>query len=149
MRSDYEIVERHDLTEAEWRRIAPLLPAPAARGRRPQDRRPILNGILWMLATGASWRDLPPRYPPWQTCHYYFRRWQREGVWDRLHRALQRTLRSEYNAVDFALFCVDSTIVRAHRAAAGAGGKPAPGRAARPRARAQPRRLQHQALPGH
>lgn len=141
MRSAYEIVERHDLTEPEWQRIAPLLPPPARRGRRPQDRRPILNGILWMLATGASWRDLPSRYPPWQTCHYYFRRWQREGVWDRLHRALQRTLRAEYNAIDVTLFCVDSTIVRAHRAAAGAGGKSARGRAPGPRARPQSRRL--------
>ena len=141
MRSEYEIVERHDLTAAEWRRIEPLLPAPSRRGRPPRDRRPILNGILWMLATGAQWRDLPPRYPPWQTCHYYFRRWEREGVWDRIHRALQRTLRSEYNAVDFDLFCVDSTIVRAHRAAAGAGGKRAPRRAARPRVRPQPRRV--------
>lgn len=146
MRSEYEIVERHDLTAAEWRRIEPLLPPPASRGRRPQDRRPILNGILWMLATGAQWRDLPPRYPPWQTCHYYFRRWQREGVWDRIHQALQRTLRSEYNAIDFELFCVDSTIVRAHRAAAGAGGKRAPRRAGGPRVGTQPRRVQHQAL---
>ena len=136
MRSEYEIVERHDLTAAEWRRLEPLLPPPARRGRPPQDRRPILNGILWILATGAQWRDLPARYPPWQTCHYYFRRWQREGVWDRIHRALQRTLRSAYHAVDFDLFCVDSTIVRAHRAAAGAGGKRASGRARRPCARA-------------
>jgi transposase len=102
-----------------------------------------------MLATGASWRDLPARYPPWQACHYYFRRWPREGVWDHIHRALQRTLRSEYNAIDFALCCVGSTIVRAHRAAAGAGGKPAPRRAAGPRPGAQSRRLQHQALPRH
>jgi transposase len=146
MRSEYEIVERHDLTAAEWRRIAPLLPSPARRGRPPQDRRPILNGILWILATGAQWRDLPARYPPWQTCHYYFRRWQREGVWDRLHQALQRTLRSEYNAIDFELFCVDSTIVRAHRGAAGAGGKRASRRATRSRVGAQSRRVQHQAL---
>jgi transposase len=141
MHSPYEIVERHDLTEAEWRRLAPLLPPPAPRGRRPGDRRPVLNGILWILATGAQWRDLPPRYPPWPTCYAYFRRWERDGTWDRIHRALQRTLRSEYNAIDFALFCLDSTIVRAHKAAAGAGGKRAGRRAARPRVRPQSRRV--------
>jgi len=145
MRSPYEIVERHDLTEAEWRRLAPLLPPPSPRGRRPRDRRPVVNGILWILATGARRRDLPPRCPPWSTCYAYFRRWERDGTWDRVHRALQRTLRSEYNAIDFELFCelfcLDSTVVRAHQAAAGAGGKRAPRRAARPRAGPQPRRV--------
>jgi transposase len=141
MRSKYEIVERHDLTEAEWRRLAPLLPPPARRGRRPRDRRPVVNGILWILATGAQWRDLPPRYPPWQTCYAYFRRWERDGTWDHIHQALRRTLRSEYNAIDFTLFCIDSTIVRAHKAAAGAGKKLARRRAPRPRPRAQSRRV--------
>ena len=141
MQSSYELVERHDLTETEWCRVAPLLPAPARRGRRPQPRRPVLNGILWILATGASWRDLPSRYPPWPTCYYYFARWQRDGTWDRIHRALQRTLRADYNAIDFDLFCIDSTIIRAHRAAAGAGKKSAAGRTARPRVRPQPRRV--------
>lgn len=145
-RRDYEIVERHDLTEAEWRRLGPLLPQPPRRGRPPQDRRPILNGILWILATGASWRDLPTRYPPWQTCYWYFARWERDGTWERLHQALQRTLWRDYNppVLDTSLFCLDSTIVRAHKAAAGAGGKPgrrSARRATRPRARAQSRRL--------
>lgn len=107
MGSSYGVVERHDLTEAEWRRIAPVLPPPARRGRRPGDRRPVLNGILWILATGASWRDLPARYPPWPTCYAYFRRWERDGTSDRLHRALQRTLRADYNAIDLA--CSAST----------------------------------------
>ena len=141
MRSKYEIVERHDLTEAEWRRLAPLLPPPARRGRRPRDRRPVINGILWILATGAQWRDLPPRYPPWPTCYAYFKRWERDGTWERLHQALLRTLRSEDHAIDFELFCIDSTIVRAHKAAAGGGKKLARRRATRPRPRAQPRRV--------
>ncbi|HKN67971.1 MAG TPA: IS5 family transposase [Gemmatimonadaceae bacterium] len=115
MRSSYELVERHDLTEAEWRRLAPLLPAA------------VLNGILWTLATGALWRDLPPRYPPWPRCYYYFARWQCDGTWARVHRALERTLRAEDNAIDFALFCLDSTIVRAHKAPAGAEENRPPG----------------------
>lgn len=118
-----------------------MLPPPARRGRKTGDRRPVLNGILWILATGASWRDLPARYPPSPTCFAYFRRWERDGTWDRLHRAHQRTLRVEDTAVNFDLFFTDSTIVRAHKAAAGAGKKPAPRRSGRSRARAQSRRV--------
>lgn len=145
-RRDYEVVERHDLTEAEWRRVALLLPRPPRVGRPPQDRRPILNGILWILATGASWRDLPARYPPWATCYWYFAKWERDGTWEHLHRALGRTLWRDYNppVLDASLFCLDSTIVRAHKAAAGAGekrGRRAARRAVRSRVRAQSRRV--------
>lgn len=145
-RRDYEVVERHDLTEAEWRRVAPLLPPLRRMGRPPQDRRPILNGILWILATGASWRDLPARYPPWATCYWYFAKWERDGTWEQLHRALGRTLWRDYNppVLDASLFCLDSTIVRAHKAAAGAGekrGRHAARRAPRPCVGPQPRRV--------
>jgi transposase len=147
MQSQYEIVERHDLTEAEWRRLAPLLPPRATRGRHGRDRRQVLNGILWILATGAQWRDLPERYGPWQTCYRWFAQWARDGTWARVHHALQRTLRSEFE-LDWTVFCLDSTQVRALKAAAGAAGTATGGknrRAGRSRARAQSRRLGHQA----
>ena len=64
---------RHELPDAEWARLEPLLPP------RKDDRR-ILNGILWKLATGAPWRDLPERYGPWQTVYTRFWRWSRGGV---------------------------------------------------------------------
>jgi transposase len=147
MQSEFEIVERHDLTEAEWRRLQPLLPPPARRGRPGRDRRQVLNGILWILATGAQWRDLPVRYGPWPTCYRWFTQWARDGTWARLHQALLRTLRSELR-LDWSVFCLDSTQIRARRAAAG-GGKPwAVGRTGGPCPRPQPRRLGHHAERG-
>ncbi|GIX48881.1 MAG: transposase [Candidatus Tectimicrobiota bacterium] len=79
-----------DLTEAQWRRIAPLLP-PARPGGRPQevDRREIVNAILYLLRSGCSWRMLPHDLPPWGTVHYYFRQWRRDGTWERIRRALR------------------------------------------------------------
>lgn len=147
MQSEFEIVERHDLTEAEWRRLQPLLPPPAQRGRPSRDRRQVLNGILWILATGAQWRDLPARYGPWPTCYRWFAQWARDGTWARLHQALQRTLRSEFR-LDWSAFCLDSTQIRALRAAAGGGKTWAGRRATRSRLGPEPRRLGHQAEPG-
>ena len=70
--------------------------------------------------------DLRARYPPWATCDWYLATWERDGTWERLHQALGRTLWGDCNppVLDASLFCLDSTIVRAHMAAAGAGGKP-------------------------
>src|SRR3954465_7441194 len=91
---------RHELTETEWTRLQPLLlrgragaaaAPPAGRAGKPrQDDRRILNGILWKLATGAPWRDVPERYGPWQTVYTRFRRWTHAGVWDRLLAAVQQ-----------------------------------------------------------
>ncbi len=73
-----------DLTEEQWRVLEPLLPQPRVRvdrrGRPWRDPRDVLNGILWVLRTGAPWKDLPERYPPYQTCHRRFQSWVRSGV---------------------------------------------------------------------
>ena len=73
-----------DLTNAQWRRIEPLIPAmrrkAGGRGRPPREPRDVLNGILWILRTGAPWKDLPDRYPPYQTCHRRFQQWTKAGV---------------------------------------------------------------------
>ena len=85
-----------DLTDAQWTFIEPLLPKPPkradGRGRPWRDARAVLNGILWILRTGAQWAELPRRYPPYQTCHRCFQQWQRAGVLDRLLAALARDL---------------------------------------------------------
>jgi transposase len=78
------VVRRHELTEAAWEQIQPLLPPPGRPGSQWADHRRVLNGILWKLATGVPWRDLPERYGPWQTCYERLRRWQTDGTWDRL-----------------------------------------------------------------
>jgi transposase len=83
-----------DLTEAQWRLIEPLLPPPAAAGRREKHpRRAIVNAILYVVRTGCAWRLLPKEYPPWQTVFWYFRRWRADGSLDRLHDALRDRLR--------------------------------------------------------
>ena len=79
-----------DLTDAQWEILEPLFrPRRRAdgRGRPPKDARAVLNGVLWVLRTGAPWHDLPARYPPYQTCHRRFQAWQRSG---RLLQVLQR-----------------------------------------------------------
>ena len=133
------MAHRHELSEAEWARVAPLLPARATRGTYYRDHRTILNGILFWHATGLPWRDLPERYGPWSTVYSRFRRWTWEGVWDRILAALQRDLDAA-GQIDWSLWCIDGSHVRAHRVAAGAGEKhgraAAPRRARRPRARA-------------
>lgn len=114
---------RYEMNEAAWRRLAPLLPPERGSrgGRPPKDRRRVLNGILWILRSGARWRDLPERHGPWQTVANTFYRWCRAGVWARVLADLQRQA-DERGELDWALRHVDSTVVRAHQHAAGAKG---------------------------
>jgi len=124
---------RHELSDAEWAVLEPLLPAVATPGRYYRNHRTILNGMLFRNATGVPWRDLPRRYGPWQTVYSRHRRWTRSGVWDCLLQALQGELNA-LGAIDWSLWCIDGSNVRAHKAAAGAGKKSSPPRADGPRA---------------
>jgi transposase len=117
---------RHDLSDTEWARLAPLLP-PRKAGRVRQDDRRILNGIFWKLATGAPWRDLPERYGPWQTVYTRFWRWSRSGLFDRLFAAIQRQADAA-GEIDWELHFVDGTVIRAHQHAAGAKAGTRPGK---------------------
>jgi transposase len=112
--------KRHELTDTQWERLKPLLP-PRKPGRPRQDDRRILDGILWKLATGAPWRDLPERYGPWQTVYTRFWRWTRAGVWDQLFAAVQQQADAQ-GEIDWAIHFVDGTVIRAHQHAAGAKG---------------------------
>jgi transposase len=113
---------RHELTDAQWRQLAPLLPPQKPRVGRPSlPHRRIINGIIWILATGAPWRDLPPQYGSRQTVSSRFYRWQHAGIWPRLLQALQR-LADCQGQLDWSVHFVDSTIVRAHQHAAEARG---------------------------
>jgi putative transposase len=83
-----------DLTDEQWSRLAPLIPAPKPGGRPPEyERREIVNAILYQLRGGAAWRLLPHDLPPWGIVYHYWRRWRKEGVWQRAHDALREEVR--------------------------------------------------------
>ena len=115
-------MRRHELSDQQWETIKDLLPAPKRRGRRPSDPRQMLNGMLWIVRTGAPWRDLPERYGPWETVYARFNAWSRDGTFDRILGRLQIDLDAA-GLIDWDLFCIDGSTVRASRAAAGAQGK--------------------------
>ncbi|WP_436961122.1 IS5 family transposase [Streptomyces sp. SudanB182_2057] len=110
-------MRRHELSDAEWEFVRPLLPE-SLRGRKRLDDRTVLNGIVWKFRTGTAWRDVPERYGPWHTLHTRFRRWALDGTFERMLRAAQARADAAGN-IDW-LVSVDSTVVRAHQHAAGA-----------------------------
>jgi len=113
-------MSRRDLTNEQWERLRWLLPLQRARRGRPaKDHRRIINGMVWMLRTGAPWRDLPDEYGPWQTVATRFYRWRRAGIWDRILAELQEEADAAGD-LDWHLHHVDGTIIRAHQHAAGA-----------------------------
>lgn len=116
---------RHQLTDEQWEQIADIFPPPAPTGRPQRDRREIFDAILWVLRTGAGWRDVPEEYGPWQTVWDLYNTWNSDGTLDEiLHRLQQETIDS--GEVDGELWCVDGTTVRAARCAAGGGKKGTP-----------------------
>jgi len=120
-------MKRHELTDEQWELVHAILPPRKAKtGRPPSDCRQMLNGILWILRTGAPWRDLPERLGPWQTVYDHFCKWRRAGVFDRILQALQIRL-DRAGQIDWDLWCIDGSSVRATRAAAGASKKVAAG----------------------
>jgi transposase len=113
---------RHRLTDREWRAIHDLFPPKARTGRPPRDRRPIVDAILWILRTGAPWRDLPEEFGPWGTAWDLFDKWNADGTLDAILSRL-RAARVDAGEVDAELWCIDGTVVRAARCAAGGAKK--------------------------
>jgi len=116
---------RYEITNEQFARIEPLLPPPiGAKGGRPwTDHRRIINGVFWVLRTGAPWRDVPERYGPWQTVYDRFNFWRKDGTWTLILTHLQAELDAG-GRIDWSMFCIDGTNVRAARCAAGALKKP-------------------------
>lgn len=114
-------IKRYELSEAQWQKMAPMLPGKAGDpGRTAADNRLFINGVLWVLRSGARWSDLPERYGKYKTVHKRFTRWARAGVWERIFAHLARDRDNEY-------LMIDSSIVRAHaQAATGQNVWPAP-----------------------
>lgn len=118
-------MRRCEVTDKQWKLIELLIPAAAATGRKRVPPRTVLNGVLWVVRSGSPWRDLPERYGPWQSIYHHFNSWRRTKVFERMLESLQMRLDAEGH-VDWDLWCVDGSTVRASRAAAGAGKKGAP-----------------------
>src|SRR5216110_465315 len=128
---------RGELSDPQWAKLQPFLPPehPKTRGHPWQPHRRTMNGILWVLRTGAPWRDLPERYGKWNSAFVRFTRWSKLGVWD----AVFETLASLGPPADEE-HAIDSTIVRAHQHAAGAKGGIKIGKRSAARAAASPRK---------
>jgi len=109
-------LDRDILSDAQWARIAPLLPGkPGDPGRSGADNRLFLEAVLWMARTGAPWRDLHARFGLWNSVFRRFRRWAQKGVFESLFNALS-------DDPDFEYVMIDGTIVRVHQHGAGARG---------------------------
>lgn len=113
---------RYELSDQRWQMIEDIVSPPQTMGRPRRDDRQMLNGILWILCSGAQWRDLPERYGPWKTVYQRFRQWRDDGTFDRILTRLHLHLRED-GYMDLDTWMVDSTSIRATRAASGAGKK--------------------------
>jgi transposase len=113
----YSCMERDKLRDDQWKRVEQMLPGKATDpGRSAADNRLFVEAVLWILRTGAPWRDLPQSFGAWNSVYQRFRRWSKRGVWFKVFRELAKD-------ADFEEIYLDGTIVRAHQHAAGAAKK--------------------------
>ena len=107
-----------ELTDEQWSVLEPLIPALSrrsdGRGRPWRESRAVLDGMLWILKTGARWQDLPERYPPHQTCHRRFQQWVTSGVFERLLTAIAEDVRTR-GGLDLSECFIDGTFVMAKK----------------------------------
>ena len=102
------------MNEAQWEQLSGLLPAPKTRGRPRRDDRDVLNGILWILRTGAPWKDLPERYPPYQTCHRRFQSWTEAEVMPSILERLAHDLHAQGD-IDLSECFIDGSFAAAKK----------------------------------
>lgn len=113
-------MQRRELSDTQWEKLAPLLPPEKPKVGRPnKSHRLVINAILWQLRTGAPWRDLPQKYGPWQTIYSRFNKWSKDGTWERIFHSLQE-LSDQHGELDWTMHFVDGTSVRVHQHGAGA-----------------------------
>jgi len=110
------VLDRLVLSDDHWARICEaIIGRPDQRGSTGRDNRMFVEAVLWIVRTGAPWRDLPAEFGNWNSAFRRFSRWSAKGVWERMFARLA-------NDPDFEYLIVDSTIVRAHQHASGAKG---------------------------
>lgn len=106
------MAKRYELNDVQWARIAELLPGKKSDpGRTAKDNRRFVNGVLWILRSGAQWDELPERYGKWKSVHKRFTRWAKTGVWERVFAALIDDPKNTH-------VMLDATLVRAPQQAA-------------------------------
>ena len=106
------MAKRYELTEEQFQKIEKLLPGKQGDpGRSAGDNHQFINGMLWVLRSGAHWHDLPERYGKWKSVHKRFSRWSHKGVWEKVFGHLLKDPRNDY-------LMIDSTLVKAHQSAA-------------------------------
>ena len=107
-----------DLTDDQWHIIESIVPPEPrrsdGRGRPWKEARAVLNGILWILRTGAPWHDMPERYPPYQTCHRRFQKFVKDGTLNTILQALAEDLRDR-GKIDLTECFIDGTFVPAKK----------------------------------
>ena len=110
-------MKRYELSADQWKKIEPMLPGrPGWVGVTARDNRQFVNGVLWVLRSGAHWKDLPAGYGNWKSSHKRFTRWARSGIWEGIFQTLVRDPDNTY-------VMIDSTIIRVHQqAVCGKGG---------------------------
>ena len=112
------MARREELTDEQWVLIEPLIPElprrDDGRGRPWRDTREVMNGVLWILRSGARWQDLPDRFPPYQTCHRRFQQWSKDGTLRVVLEALARDL-AERGEIDLTECFIDGTFVVAKK----------------------------------
>jgi transposase len=109
----------YQLSDHQYGQIVDLLPSNGKRGGQWKEHRSMIDGILWALADGGRWRNIPRAFGPWQSVYDRFCRWTRQGLWDKILRRLQAR-RMHSNDIDWDLFLIDGSVIRAHQSAAGA-----------------------------
>ena len=111
---------RWEVSDSQCEILSPILePKPRAdgKGRPPADTRAVLNGVLWILGTGAQWREMPDKYPPYQTCHRRFQQWVRAGLLEKALKKLAERLQGE-GRLNLEEAFIDATFVAAKKGAA-------------------------------
>lgn len=115
--------KRYEITTTEWNRIKGMLPPERSgqKGRPRKDNRTMLNGMLWIMRTGCQWREMPECYGSWQSVYARFRKWEADGLFEKIFRELSQDADKEY-------IYIDSTSVKVHESANGGvkKGKPKP-----------------------
>ena len=111
-----EDYRRHDISDRVWRLLEPHLPGRrGAWGRVAHDNRRFINAVIWILRTGAPWRDLPAEYGGWKNTHRRFCRWRDKGIWEKLFNLFVQD-------PDFEWLMIDASYIKVHPHAAGARG---------------------------